>query len=559
MIIILLAWIYISFISFSWGVLFLKGIQKLYGSSYTMAYGFCITCFIGLAFIGTTAQILSLFMGLDNVLVQAAFFLPAVISSVFLYKPGQVITAVKSFVQSLHPAASLLVCACLLMVLVMGVYPITHPDTIAYHFQAIRWVERYPAVPGLANINYLYGFQNSWFILCGLFSFSFTGTNAITFVNTAVLAWLLIFLANQINIALKKPGKQAQALPWLLLLLFQVWSYTQIRLTATSASPDFIAVLYILLTVYVYVEYSAVVKGNELIVFFLCIFSVTVKLSVLPILLLAFYVAFPSNGRKTALLLLLFSFVMIPYTVRNIITSGHIFFPAAFPDFITADWKFSTDKLQRINNYILAFARTRNSITEPAILLAQPWAVWIKQWWQQLYLSDKIIIVLQIVSLLVLPFRYKTIIAGNGMKKTAIAVVIAGLVFWFLKAPDPRFGMGFLVLLPAFVLTGLINKEDKIWRLSTKKWVLFLSVLSGVSVFAYTGYRLKNYFQPSGAVYPAGVTLPIQSFYYKEINTSIPLLRTSDRNIVLTAAPDSSGRSFNFRGKTASAGFTGKK
>ena len=558
MFVLLLTTAYISFVSFSWGVLFLRTLQKINGSNDALSYGFSITCFIGLACIGAVAQVISLFTGLGSLPLQAAFLLPAVFSGVFLYKPGNIRASAKSFVQTLHPSSVLLLCSSVAMVLVMAVYPVTHPDTIAYHFQVIRWIEKYPAVPGLANFNYLYGFQNSWFIICGLFSFSFAGTNAITFANTAVLLWLLVFLVNKINTALKKPGQTVQALPWILLLVFQAWSYTQIRLTATSASPDFIAVLYVLLTVYLFFDSSSNASINDPLVFFLCFFAITLKLSVLPLLLLAAYLAIPLTRKKNALLLLLCCFVMLPYVMRNIITSGHLFFPAAFPDIIDADWKLSTNKLDAINRYILAFARTRDNVTEPAKLLAEPFSSWIQHWWAKLYLSDQIIIAVYILSLILLPFRYKTLVRQRPLNRILIAVSVTGVLFWVLKAPDPRFGLGFLVLLPALLLVELCSHEKAV-RLATPKLVLFACFLAGCSIAFYTGYRCRNYFRWTNAVYPAGFTIPYQSFYYREINSSLPLIKESNKNITVSAAADSAYRPFNFRGKTVTAGFTEKK
>ena len=512
----------------------------------------------GLAFTGATAQLLSLFTALGSIAVQVFFFLPALYSSLYLYKPGQVVKSVKSFVLALHPAAALLLSGSLFMVLVMGVYPISHPDTIAYHFQVIRWIETYPAVPGLANVNYLYGFQNSWFIVCGLFSFSFAGSNAITFVNTAVLAWLLIFLVKQINTALKKPGKAVDALLWLSLLMYQAWSYTQIRLTATSASPDFIAVLYVLLAVYLYLELNSKQKENTAVIFLVCLFAVTLKLSVLPVIFLAMSRLYPFRRMNIVSFLLLFSFVMIPYIARNIITSGHLFFPVAFPDIVNADWKYHTDRLDSINKYILAYARTRDNATEPASLLAMPLNTWLPLWWQKLYLSDKVIIIAQFLSLLLL-IRYKAIIAENRAKKICIFTVIAALVFWFLKAPDPRFGMGFLILLPALVLTGMDYAKLKIVPAAvTKKWMIFVCVLVGIAVSSYDYYRVKNYFSLTGLLYPAGFVIPYNSIYYNEINTSIPLIKKTNKNIVIIPAPDSLLRPFNFRGNSAAEGFRSK-
>ncbi len=44
-----------------------------------------------------------------------------------------------------------------------------------YHLQAIRWIETYPAVPGLANLHSRFGFNSNWLLLEALFGFSNIG------------------------------------------------------------------------------------------------------------------------------------------------------------------------------------------------------------------------------------------------------------------------------------------------------------------------------------------------------------------------------------------------
>jgi hypothetical protein len=65
-------------------------------------------------------------------------------------------------------------------------------------------------------------------------------------------------------------------------LTVSMWSYTQVRLTATSASPDFIATLIIWAIIYLLLEkklkYPA--ASEWILVAFLSLVAVTIKLSV---------------------------------------------------------------------------------------------------------------------------------------------------------------------------------------------------------------------------------------------------------------------------------------
>ena len=398
---------YISFLCHSWGIIFIKGINKITGNHQPATYGFSITSFIGLAAIACIAQVLSIFSGLSNIFLQLLFFIPAVYVLFFFEKPRLSLPQkLRAFIQNTHPVVLLLLASTLLMILVMSVYPIIHPDTIAYHAQSIKWAERYPAIPGLVHINFLYGFQNNWFLLCSLFSFSFTGTNALTFINTTVLTWQLIFLAQKINAAIKTPGQAYTAFLWLLLLFINLWTYTQIRLTATSASPDFIATIYVLLIFYLFIQSGNFSKEAVLLVTYLCFFTLTVKLSSLPLILLVLYFQYPLRRIKIIYCLTIALVVIAPFLIRNTLISGHLLFPASFPDIINTDWKYDSNKLDYINHFILAFARTRGNFAAAD----KPFIYWIQQWWQYLYLADKLVKALQFIAIITLAYNYKKII-----------------------------------------------------------------------------------------------------------------------------------------------------
>lgn len=555
----ILAWIYISFLCFTWGTLFLKCIDNLNkNSDPPFYYGFSITCFIGLAAIGTMAQFISLLSGLGNVTVQLFFLVPAIVTCFFFREPRKYRISIRAFIRNFHPVIAVLLTGTLLMILAMNAHTVTHPDTVAYHYQAIRWAEEYKAVPGLVNINYLYGFQNSWFLLCALFRFSFTQTHSLTFINTSVLAWLLIFLLQKINTSIKKTGTVPQAFYWLPLFAFGLWSYTQVRLTATSASPDFIAAIYLLLPVYLLIEYPAATKYHTLAVVFLCCFTVTIKLSGLPVLLLPLFLLYPFSRAKLIHFSVLFMVVLVPYFTRNAIISGHLLFPSPAADVINTDWKYNTNKLARINEYILAYARTRDNITDPVIILSEPIGIWLPLWWGKLSLADKVIVLMQLLTLVMLLANFRQFLSSTRLKKVCIILSLAGIIFWLLKAPDPRFGEGFLLLFPSLVLPGLFPSAGAGFFFYSRKAILFLCIVVAISVIAYTTYRFAHYFKLSGIIYPAGIATGKQPIYYDEIRTTLPLpdKNNSDNQQAIPAA--AKDKYFRFRGNTVTAGFQEK-
>src|SRR4030095_5863712 len=74
----LLAWIYISFLSWLWGILFLQFIKKITKSEFQLPH-FSIICITGLSAITVIAATLSLFIPLGEWWVQFLFIIPCLI------------------------------------------------------------------------------------------------------------------------------------------------------------------------------------------------------------------------------------------------------------------------------------------------------------------------------------------------------------------------------------------------------------------------------------------------------------------------------------------------
>jgi hypothetical protein len=214
-----------------WGVLFLQFIQKITKSELQLPH-FSIICISGLSVITVIAGFFSLLIPLGDWWVQFLFIIPCLV--LFFKKDSPAFfSALKKEFQDLHLSSILQLSACLLLILVMSSWTIIHPDTLGYHAQSIQWIEKYKAVPGLVHLHVRFGYPGLWFADSALFGFSFTGTQGITFLNSTVLFWFFIFIISRINYTFFRDGKKLYGLLWMILLLLSMWSYTQVRLTAT--------------------------------------------------------------------------------------------------------------------------------------------------------------------------------------------------------------------------------------------------------------------------------------------------------------------------------------
>ena len=124
---------------------------------------------------------------------------------------------------------------------------------------------------------------------------------------------------------------------------------------------------------------------------------------------------------------------------------------------------------------------------------------WLPSWWQLRSLADKFIL-LSIPLLWILFFVFKRKRLSQHFI-VGIIVCMAGIIFWFVNAPDPRFGYGFLIPLIALLLVAILNERKEI-PVGVIRLMVFL--ISAVAL-SYSVYRFKNFFGVSNIIQPRGI------------------------------------------------------
>lgn len=561
MLTILLAWIYISFLSWIWGILFLQFIKKIEKSDLQFPH-FSIICITGLSVITVIAGILSLFIPLGEWWVQFLFIIPCLV--LFFKKDSPAFfVALKKELKDLHFFSIILLSACLLLILVMSSWTIIHPDTLGYHAQTIQWIEKYKAVPGLVHLQVRFGYQGLWFVDSALFGFSFTGNEGINLLNSTVLFWFFIFLINRINYNFLKEGKRLYGLLWMALLVISIWSYTQVRLTATSANPDFIATLFILMIVYLLLEKDLkhLDPSTWLLVAFLSLVSVTIKLSVAPILVVAVVPAFLGLVKRKIKLFVTILFISVitlsPFIARNIITTGYIIFPSTSIDVANVDWKYDPELTVNEKNYITAYAKNSGIVVRDEVNVVNKMspAEWLPTWWQNRSTADKIIMILLVLSFISALLSIKKMLLSGFIPLLVLVTLLTGIIFWFVNAPDPRFGFGSILGFIA-VTAYLVFKEKEIFI--GKNVLTAILLVSTGSILAYNGYRFVNFFNEDQLLIPLG----IEKTEYKTlecdgIKINFP---AANKDLGITPVPctDLDCEKFSPRGNKVEDGFRAK-
>jgi hypothetical protein len=471
MLAILLIWLYALAICFIYGCAVNQILLALSREKDAENPPFPLLVILGLCAVTTIASYLSLFMkiawGANAVLFLGALLL-------FAAYRREVTSSLKSGVEglwSLDKYVAALLFLSFLFILVKAAATPSVFDTGLYHAQAILWIEEYPVVPGLGNLHGRLAFNSAWFPANALFGFSFLKLQPFHVLNGLFLLVIIFICLQGLSriITSQYRGsdilRAAIALPALFVFKDQL----------SSPTPDIPAALLVCLIFIYYVQLQEKADGSpdppgSLILCLLAAWAITIKLSTLPLSLFIVVIATQEIARRRwanfwiiagGVLLL-----VLPYFLRNIWLSGYPVYPFPGLNPFRFDWQVPRAAALAEKRAVEAFAR------DPRYVLpqAQGAFTWVPAWFHQTVADygsklEKIFLpglVILVDGLLHLRKRHTGKIAwgGGGRYNVIYLLAAAGLLFWFFTAPDPRFGLGFIMVAAVIIFFPLLQGFD---------------------------------------------------------------------------------------------------
>jgi hypothetical protein len=484
----LIIWTYILIFSyiFGWSIidLFVKflPIQRDLDS-----FSKALIILVGLIGINTLAAFLSLFLNLSW-LAQIIFLLLGIALGWRMGKKHAILRSID--LASVSKLLLILFLFVFLTVLENGTHVPSNPDTGIYHAQAIRWIETYPAVPGLGNLHSRLAYNSNWLVINAFFSFSFLGLRSFHVLPGAfVLIALIYFLGGAQQLLRGKITTANVAKTIFIPLVF----YT-LGSQLSSPGTDFPASVGIWITFSVWLDSIEIkdkqhgkIELEEILVFFFSVYFLTVKLSTLPLLLLSGFIlirqAFRKDFRTSLGLLMLAVIILIPWSVRNLILSGYWIYPMPALSIFSPnwDWKIPLSSVTNEQRVILAWARIPRANIDQ--VLAKPLMEWLKEWFLNLTRNQRFLVagaafspIFYAIASLLIPrkmpfFLYYTF---------AYLASYCGLLFWLFGAPDIRFGYGFVIL--TVLLAGVALLTWLLAKTSLRKIPVF-SLISMIIIY----------------------------------------------------------------------------
>lgn len=560
MLLIIIAIVYCTIISWAWGSIAITRIN--YWMSDELNPIFSTICIFGLSLIGTTLQLIHIFLPLGGWLIHLFLAAPAFYLLFFTKNATQLFfqSVKRSFCQLNIYGLLFFISACLFFILV-GCWHIINPDTLGYHAPIIEWNLKYPLVKGIANINGRLGYQSSWFLLCAVFRFDFLQTNAITFINTTLLCWFALLLSHELSKLLQQKSPPQYIWIWLVLVAICVGTSTQFFLAASSANPDFIICIFLWTSFYYLLNLGADSSGPAIsvVTIFMVGFCVSLKLSALPALLLlpVFYLK-PSHLsplKRFILIIILPALSIVPFLYQNIIITGYPLFPSRMMNIFSVNWKLSPDLAKEMDEYITAYARVQQvELYKMATVLKLSAREWLPIWWTEYGVFEKGLVVgaLTATAILILFIKRLLLTKKHVINWITLVCILSSTVL-LLKAPAPRFSQAFLVPIILITLYHLIN-----WGLAIKGMKFLTSTLVAILIFAIVGYdiyRVSRYFDARNLLEPSGVaTYPNTIMNCNGMNITVP---DDPNNCGFLSLPCANNPCTTFlpRGKTIEEGF----
>ena len=328
-----------------------------------------------------------------------------------------------------------------------------NPDTGIYHAQAIHWMELYPAVPGLGNLHTRFAFNSSWLVINAIFSFAFTGIQSFHSLPGLLVC---VFCLDALSAIWKIFQREARFSDWGKALLLPLAFFTIIT-ESSSPGTDLPAILLLWFVLVEWMreqEQPGIDVYRPLVIGIVAIFAVTVKLSIAPILLFTaiifFQLLWKKRYRDAVILSLLGIFILLPWFARNVVLSGYLVYPQSVIDWFHPDWKIPLSWAAREQEIIQAWARIPREDTNT--VLAMSFQQWAKIWFfnhrrlHQAMLCGIALFPLLATLIALLFGKIKSLLWPEIQKYfLGYLVFYSGLIFWFLSAPDLRFGFGFVI------------------------------------------------------------------------------------------------------------------
>ena len=351
-----------------------------------------------------------------------------------------------------------------------------HEDFGYYHLPyALGFIEA-KIVFGYSNINPAYVYNSIWL---NLYSIFFSNGKNFDFLTLPSFILFLAFIFFSLNQILSKKNILVSDYYLVVVLFYLILKFTRI----SEFGVDLPSVIFSILGIYYFIKFFETILENEkkkyffLVVIF-SVFSILIKLSTFPIILLSLYI-YLKDFKKLKFFIIDFKFLFIfllfsSFLIQQFIYSGCFFFPTNLTclnvNWFNNEFLDLSKELELVNKSY--FIEAKNIYLPEQYLNNFNWFYfWIKR--NFIEISEHFLTMI-IPSLLFLFFLKKKNKTDLFFREKVIFFVflVIGFIFWLHFSPVYRFAIHLFVTLAFILLLNLFLSRN----FSKKIFVYFISI-----------------------------------------------------------------------------------
>ena len=350
-----------------------------------------------------------------------------------------------------------------------------HEDFGYYHLPYALALLEEKIVFGFANIDKSYVYNSIWLNLNSIFFLNNKNFDFLTLPSFLLFVIFIIFSINQLTN--KKNIKNSDY--YLLVILF----YFILKFTRISEfGVDLPAIIFSILSIYYFIKFFELkeISEKKKIFYFnlaFSVFSILIKFSTVPIIILTFYLYF-KNFKEFKFYILDYKFLFIyllfiSFFSQQFIYTGCIFFPTNLTCFnmswFNLDYIDLSKQLELINK---SYSEAEQTYLPQEYLQNFNWfPFWIKRNYVEI-LEHFTTIILPTLTFIFFSRKRRLNEYRFKEKKIIYFFLIINLFFWLNFSPVYRFGVHLFVTLSFVILLSfLISRE-----FSKKKFIIFISI-----------------------------------------------------------------------------------
>ena len=467
---VLLDWLIIAITSYTVGYGFLRLMSICIGREVSAGKNAnVLRLLIGFMLTNVYAEIWSIFLPVNMWAVYILVFITLVIAYMCKQDMAETVNISKA------PKPAVIASVAVIILMAYGSSRgYMHYDTTLYHASAIRWIEEYGVVPGLANLQSRYGYNSAEFAHNALYSFKwYTGRSL--HCTTGFLAMVSAHLLYDKELFTGRRTIQSVDFVRIGLLYYLGVLFAQM----VSPASDYVANLLIfdiLILMLGRVKDRTLPADHYVLISLLAIYGITVKVSLAPMVLICLipfvYYIIKKDVRSILFCIVSGLVIAMPYFIRGYILSGWILYPSTLIKLGNPDWQVPIGEAQYDAKEISMWGR---GITDATKWGEVTLTNWIPSWFAALDTVEKVLITAVIASTVVLvaiEIRLGLLKNKGGLQRYNILlelpiawIMLLGVVTWFVGAPLVRYGLGFLLSFPLLVvgiLYELVFREVRI-------------------------------------------------------------------------------------------------